>query len=512
MLKVILRNVAANWVGFATNVAVMFLLTPFVLRSLGETRYGVWALTVSIVGYYGLLDFGLRIGITQYLTRYRAREQYEAMNATMSSAVAMFTAIGFLVVLLSLLIAYLAPGVFDLEPELHSEVFWCILVVGASTGVQFALFPFATVFVATQRFDLSNFISVVTRLASAASIWLVLDQGHGLLGLTVVTALTNVVDYAIRWQVAYRILPQLRVRWELVNKKNAKEQLLFGVWSFLISANLIIFLHMDPILIGLFMPVAAITTYALAANLIRYIAQLIAAAVGVFYPAAAELDAQENRGGLLEVLYLGSRFLLVATFLSATVAGFWAEDFFRLWIGVSEIGEEGLRTVVLLVRVLAFAVALNFLSGTAGQILLGSGRVKALALISFGQALLNLVATVALIPRLGLLGAALGSLISVFVTRSLWPVVLVSRQLSTNLSTYVRKVLPRPLAFGILFAASAHLIQRAGPSQTWTQLLAQGSVAGLIGLVLALFVGLDRAERSQLLIRARSILPGAEDG
>jgi len=239
---------------------------------------------------------------------------------------------------------------------------------------------------------------------------------------------------------------------------------------------------------------------------------MIAAAVGVFYPAAAELDAQGNRDGLLEVLYLGSRFLLVATILSATVAAFWAEDFFRLWIGIGEIGEEGLQTVVLLVQVLAVAVVLNFLSGTAGQILLGSGRVKALALISFGQALLNLVVTVALIPSLGLLGAALGTLVSVFATRSLWIVILVNRQLSTKLSTYVRKVLPRPLTVGILFAASAHVVQRSGPAQTWTQLIAQGSLATLIGLTLALFVGIDREERRELWLRVRGMLPEARNG
>ena len=506
MLRVILRNVFANWAGFAVNVMVMFFLTPFVLRSLGEVRYGVWVLTMSIVGYYGLLDFGLRVGVTQYLTRYRAREQYEEMNATISSAVAMLTAIGVLLAVLGLPIAFFAPEIFDVETELHQEVFWCILIISISVAFQFALFPFSAVFAATQRFDLSNLIGVATRLASAIAIWMALERGYGLLGLTVVTAVSNIVDYVIRWRVSFRILPQLHFSWELVDKERAKEQLLFGGWNFLISINFVILVYMDAILIGLFLQVAAVTIYALAANLAQYLGRALRVARGVFHPAATELHAQEDVEGLKSILFLGSRFLLLVTVLSALVIGFWAEDFYRLWIGTSEIGEEGLQTVVLLLRVLLVSIFFEFVSGTAGQILLGAGRVRILAIIAAAQVVVNLVVTVALIPRLGLLGAAIGTVVAVFGARSIWTVILVSRQLSLRFSMFVRQVLVRPLVVGALFAASAHTIQRLGPAQTWTQLLTQGTLAGIVGLSIATLIGIDQGERHALVLKAREWL------
>ena len=87
--SVILRNVASNWVGFAVNAAVTLVLTPFVLHELGSARYGIWILTSSIIGYYGLLDLGFRAGVTQYLTRYLGDRRLRARPASvMSSAVA----------------------------------------------------------------------------------------------------------------------------------------------------------------------------------------------------------------------------------------------------------------------------------------------------------------------------------------------------------------------------------------------------------------------------------------
>src|SRR5882672_7664269 len=90
----ILRNVASNWVGFAVNAAVTLALTPFILRELGPARYGIWILTSSIIGYYGLLDIGFRSGVTQYLTRYLAVGDHERASECLSSAVAVLASLG----------------------------------------------------------------------------------------------------------------------------------------------------------------------------------------------------------------------------------------------------------------------------------------------------------------------------------------------------------------------------------------------------------------------------------
>src|SRR4051812_50031721 len=68
----ILRNVLSNWAGFAVNALVTLVLTPYVLHGLGASRYGIWAITARVIGYYGLLDFGIRGGINQFFTRFVA--------------------------------------------------------------------------------------------------------------------------------------------------------------------------------------------------------------------------------------------------------------------------------------------------------------------------------------------------------------------------------------------------------------------------------------------------------
>ena len=99
MLRVIARNAASNWLGYAVQVVVTFFLTPFVLKSLGDTRYGIWALITGLTGYYGLLALGLQAGVTQLMTHSIAEKDYDKLNRIASAAVFALTVCSIFVIL-----------------------------------------------------------------------------------------------------------------------------------------------------------------------------------------------------------------------------------------------------------------------------------------------------------------------------------------------------------------------------------------------------------------------------
>ena len=48
-------NILTNWAAFLIGTAITFVLSPIVVHSLGDIRYGVWGVVGSIVGYLGLV-------------------------------------------------------------------------------------------------------------------------------------------------------------------------------------------------------------------------------------------------------------------------------------------------------------------------------------------------------------------------------------------------------------------------------------------------------------------------
>src|SRR5262245_23303282 len=332
VVRVIVRNAVSNWVGFAVQVAVAFFLTPFILDALGASRYGIWALIVSLTGYYGLLDLGFRAGLTQYLTRYLATRNFDQMNRSASTGFVALASCGALIFLSSLALAWLAPILFHVAPELEAEVWWALIINGTAVALQFPLFTFAAVFTATQRFDLANAIGIVTRLATALATFLCLHQGYGLVGLSVVVATGNLLDYALRWSLAYRILPQLKVSPRLANLRSCWEFTHFGLWNMVGAASVQLMYFSPAIVIALFLPPAALAPYALALSLISHFANLFMPLGAVFFPVAADLSARGQTKMLQTVYLVGSKILLVLAIPLGLIAASWAPDFFHLWI------------------------------------------------------------------------------------------------------------------------------------------------------------------------------------
>ena len=46
----VVLNVLSTWGGQAISLGLSFLFTPFIVHSLGDSAYGVWLLTLSVVG------------------------------------------------------------------------------------------------------------------------------------------------------------------------------------------------------------------------------------------------------------------------------------------------------------------------------------------------------------------------------------------------------------------------------------------------------------------------------
>jgi len=509
-LHVLARNIFANWFGFAVNVCIMFLLTPFVLSALGDTRYGIWVLVTSVTGYCGLLDFGIRSGTTQYLTKSLSQKNYDNVNSVINSSIAPLAVVGVLIAALCPITGLLLPHVFQIPKGMDRELFWCLTFFGVSVAIEVALNPFHAVFVAKQRFDLSNVLGVTSRLLSACAVWLCLSAGYGLVGLAIVMGIANSLESIIRGFVAWRLLPQLTVSFRSANWQQFRSIVNFGIWSFLLSINLAIALYTDAFVIGVFLPVATITFYALAANLARYLGRdLLGSARQVFYPATVDLHARQLTSEL-RVLYLsGSRILLVIAICVAVVSIVWVEDFFHLWVG-DQLGPAQVGTTALLFRILCAAIVVEFSSTLAGQLLIASGRIKAIAVLGISQAVLNVVLTVLLLPILGLPGAAIGTLGSVLLLRTILPVWLAQKEVGIGIRDYYMSVLPRPFAIALLCGTLAIALREWDTPEDWSHLVWHGLLAaGVLGTA-CLCIGLTSAERTLLyhkLLNRHSVPP-----
>lgn len=497
----LLRNILSNWAGFAVHAAVAFFLTPYILRAVGQELYGVWAIVTSVTGYYGLLDLGLRSGLTQYLTRYLASRDFEAMNRSASTGFFILLAIAAAVLAAGLGLSLWFPLLLHLQPESERVAQLAVAIVSVGFAVQFIFFTFSAVLTADQRFDVANGIGITTRLVTAAATVLALRAGGGLVALSWLTLASILVDYFLRMLAAYWLVPTLRIRLGYVAKASAREFIGYGLWSAIVQMGLRVVSYTDALVIGAFMPAAAVTPFSLAISLVNYLSDALFPVAQVFFPVFTQFDARAETEEIKRVYLQASRLMLLLSLSAGLLSGLCAHGFLLLWVGPSVLSGNQWGSAATLFQVLVVGASVTAWQRIGSQVLMGTRRVKLQAGLFLGEAVCNLGLSLALVRPLGLLGVALGTTIPALLFNVALHPYFTCRALGLPLRRYWLAVAPRPcLALG-LSAVALYVFQQGLSDQgSWFALLSRTTVETGIVLLIAMVIGLRSGERDQVLV------------
>src|SRR6266567_6903825 len=92
----VLRSTISNYLGKFAWLLSGFLLAPFMLRYLGTTDYGIWALSGSLVAYGSVLDFGVSGAVIKYVAEYRAKRDAAQLRSVVATAFFLYVALSLL--------------------------------------------------------------------------------------------------------------------------------------------------------------------------------------------------------------------------------------------------------------------------------------------------------------------------------------------------------------------------------------------------------------------------------
>src|SRR5262245_66564905 len=102
----IVLNAAARWFVFVGQIAIAFFMSPFLVHSLGDRRYGMWSLLESVLAYLMLLDLGVAASVVRFVARFEATRDRDSLNRVFSTSVCLSSAAGVAALVLAVGIAF----------------------------------------------------------------------------------------------------------------------------------------------------------------------------------------------------------------------------------------------------------------------------------------------------------------------------------------------------------------------------------------------------------------------
>jgi len=184
----------------------------------------------------------------------------------------------------------------------------------------------------------------------------------------------------------------------------------------------------------------------------QYYLQILMFSVGMLQPVLSRLHGSGDRAGLEKVFFFGTKISTsLSVFICLALIG-WGKPFITLWMGQKY--EDGYLPLVLL----SLAVLLDVFQKPSADLLFATFKQRSYAYMNVSEGVLNLVFSVALAWRFGIVGVAMGTLIGAFVIRAAVQPWWVCRSSGFHYADYMRFLGKNLLCCGCLMGAATAIV------------------------------------------------------
>ncbi|MFQ5613088.1 MAG: lipopolysaccharide biosynthesis protein [Anaerolineae bacterium] len=465
---------ALQILSYGAQSLVILFLTPYMINRLGDYQYGLWILLSTIVGYFALSEFGLSSAVQNHLSICLGRGDDGGFRRVFSNSLLLYALISLAV----LGVAGVGLGIVQLlkhrfaDPPLLSGV---LLLLALNLSLSFVFYPYTSVLISHLRLDLTAGIAVVQLLLNAGLTVVVLQRGFGLVMLALASLGAGLAANVLIFTTARRTVPDLNFRRAHINRRTLRSLSRYSGKTFLVQAGDILRFKIDEITTGALISVNQVTHYNLANRLVTASNGLSSTLLRILNPLFAQYVGMQNPQKLRASFLLSFKLTAALSALIFAALVILGRPFIRLWLGPGYL--DAYLPLVLLGG--SYLVARS--QSPSISLFYATDQHHQFAYLNFFEGIGNLALTLIFVVgyQLGITGVALGTLVSVLVTKLFLQPLLVLRLVDVSLVDYYGLLLRSFASAGLLYGL-LYLGGRNFELTTYVQ----------FGLVLTLLLGL----------------------
>lgn len=480
------------------------LFAPYLLSTLGQAEYGVYKLISSISAYLLLLDMGVGTSVVRYMSKFRANDQHDEQCRFLGIANIYYFIIGILAPLVGLIISLFFPSVFakGLTPEetalaqklLGMTMFNAATVLGTA--------GYANTMLAHEKYAVSKSCYIVQVILRVTLDIAALKLGFGSIGVVAVDlALTVCLRLFFVLYVTKRL--KLRPIYKKLDFGFIKEFFSFSSFVFLQQLAMQINGLADQVLFGIFVKGASIViaVYAVGVQLVTYFQHIGGSVNSVLLPGVVRLvEKGASSDDLLREMIRVGRMLFMMLSLVWVVFLLNGKTFVILWMGAESA--DGYYVAAILMFAYIFSI-----SQTIGsQILWAINAHKAQAVMQISAAILNVLLTIILIQWNPLIGATVGTVISLFFGDVFMPGLILHKRLGIHMFQYYKGLVHKIDLCLLLTLLVGLAVKHFFSADTWLYFLLNcAAMAAVYGASMLLF-GMNAQEKGMIFSIIRKFL------
>ena len=489
-------GVILSYVLMIFEVCSTLLLTPFIIRTLGQAEYGVYKLSASVVAYLLLLDLGVGNSIIRFIAKFRVSGEKEQARKFLGVATIYFLMIGIIALVAGIILIIVFPSAFakgltESEIALGQRL---LAVTMCNAAVTLATAAYNNVLIALQEFAVSKGASIIQILIRMLLTVVVLKCGLGSFGIVLINLLMTVLArgfFVFYVLLKIKLIPQFKG----IDLGFVKEIVAYSSLILLQMVATQINATVDQILIGSMVTASTVilAVYSVGTQITQYFQSIGSAFTGVLMPGVVAMVERRSAPETLtnEMVRIGRIIFLV---LGIIWGGFLVcgKQFVKLWAGA----ENSEAYVVALILMSAYLFVLTESIGS--QILWAMNQHKEQAILKISIVLLNIGLTAILIQWNPLIGATIGTFISLMLGDVLVMNLIFVIKLKIRLGKYYLE-LCKGIVPALIVTITLGYVFRFFTPEGWFGLILNILFMCMIYGVLMIIFGMNKYEKNLIL-------------
>ena len=223
-----------NYVVILLNTLVGLLYTPYMLRMMGQSEYGLYSLVASVIAYLTILDLGLGNAVVRYTAKYRAEgkqtEQYEMFGMFFI----LYIIIGAIALIAGFALYFNVDAMFGdtmTALELDKARIMMLLLV-FNLAFTFPMSIFGSIITAYERFVFPRVVNIIRITLNTAVMICLLHMGYKAIAMVVVQTVFNVLTLILNYIYCRKEL-KIKMYFRKFKWGFLKEVAIYSFWIFL---------------------------------------------------------------------------------------------------------------------------------------------------------------------------------------------------------------------------------------------------------------------------------------
>ena len=441
-LATIAKGAGILFVGFVISQLIGIVNAILMGRFLGPGNYGLFNLGMSVMMIFCVLPrFGLGSAIIQVIS-YNKNKRNDKVIGAIDFSFKFCFGVGIAV---SLILFFLAPLIAtNIFHDRNLEMVIKALCIA---------FPFSAFYVIARgvpvgfkelKYVVYNEYILMPILQISIFV-ITIFWGYRLFGALFAYICATIFASIFYIYITYtKFIPSLNCQ---IKDKSVKNELISLSWPLFLTGFTMLFMsYTDKLLLGVYMTSADIGIYTAAfaiANLTFFAYSILNT---IFLPVITEYSTVKDFSGMQKVYSSVTKWIFMLTFPILIYIFFYSRDV--IWLLYGEAFTKGSPALI----VLTIGVAMTGLTGSTGGILIAIKKTKLNLLAEITGMVSNVGLNVILIPKFGIIGAAIGTSVSIAV-RNISSLGFVYKELKIhpyNLN-YIKIIVASLIAFTFVY-------------------------------------------------------------